>query len=348
MGLILGLCLRHESCRFARIEKLFTTMKKGMKFSDYVAETTNLKLGKLLISLAEGCKVISHMVNNAGLLDVLGSHDVTNIQGEEVQKLDDLTNKILMDYLKASEICAGYISEENEHLETLNPDGVYTLAADPLDGSSNIEVAAPIGTIFAVNHRLSPKGHEVEERDFLQKGTNTKAAGYFIYGSSTILVLSVGEGVSGFTLNTQDNEFYLSHPHIVMPPKGKTYSINQGNIEKFDDGLKNFLSHCSTVDKESSRPYSLRYIGSMIGDIHRNLLKGGIFIYPANKGEVKGKLRLLYECIPMSFITEQAGGEATDGKQRILDLQPTGFHERSAIFIGSRNMVQKAAEFLNS
>ena len=323
-------------------------MKKGMKFSEFVTEKADINLGKLLLSLAEGCKVISHMVNNAGLLDVLGANDTTNVQGEEVQKLDDLTNKILMDYLKASETCAGYDSEENEHQVTLNTDGIYTVAADPLDGSSNIEVAAPIGTIFSVNERVSNIGQEVEDRDFLQKGIYTKAAGYFIYGSSTILVMSVGEGVIGFTLNTQDNEFYLSHLHISIPAKGKTYSINQGNIEKFDDGLKNFLAHCSTIDKESSRPYSLRYIGSMIGDIHRNLLKGGIFIYPANKGEAKGKLRLLYECIPMAFITEQAGGEATDGNERILDLQPTGYHERSAIFIGSKNMVQKVTEFLHA
>lgn len=323
-------------------------MIKGTKFSDFLTDNTNIKLNKLLLALAEGCKVISHMVNNAGLLDVLGSNENTNVQGEEVQKLDDLTNKILMDYLKASETCAGYISEENEHLETLNADGVYTVAADPLDGSSNIEVAAPIGTIFSINERHSLAGGPVVDADFLQKGKNTKAAGYFIYGSSTILVITVGKGVHGFTLNTQDNEFYLSHPNIIIPAKGKTYSINQGNIEKFDTGIKDFLSHCSTIDKESSRPYSLRYIGSMIGDIHRNLLKGGIFIYPANKGEAKGKLRLLYECIPMSFVTEQAGGEATDGKQRILDLQPTGFHERSAIFIGSKNLVQKAAEFLKN
>jgi fructose-1,6-bisphosphatase I len=323
-------------------------MNKGMKFSEFLTESTNVKLTKLLLAMAEGCKVISHMVNNAGLLDVLGSNEMTNVQGEEVQKLDDLTNKILMDYLQASETCAGYISEENTDMVTLNADGIYTVAADPLDGSSNIEVCAPIGTIFAINERLSLHGSDVVEADFLQKGRNTKAAGYFIYGSSTILVLSVGNGVQGFTLNTQDNEFYLSHPHINIPVKGKTYSINQGNIEKFDDGVKEFLAHCSTVDKESSRPYSLRYIGSMIGDIHRNLLKGGIFIYPANKGETKGKLRLLYECIPMAYVTEQAGGEANDGKQRILDVQPTGFHERSAIFIGSKNLVQKASEFLRA
>jgi len=323
-------------------------MNKGTRFSDYLVGATNAKLGKLLGSMAEGCKVISHMVNNAGLLDVLGSQDATNVQGEEVQKLDKLTNEILMDYLKAGETCAGYVSEENEHLVTLNADGVYTVAADPLDGSSNIEVCAPIGTIFSINERLSLKGGDVVEADFLQKGRNTKAAGYFIYGSSTILVLTLGNGVNGFTLNTQDNEFYLSHPGIKIPAKGKIYSINQGNAEKFDDGVKEFLAHCSAVDKESSRPYSLRYIGSMIGDIHRNLLKGGIFIYPANKGETKGKLRLLYECIPMSYVTEQAGGEATDGRQRILDVQPTGFHERSAIFIGSKNLVAKVGEFLKS
>ena len=319
-----------------------------MKFTDYLAEATNAKLGKLLGGMAEGCKVISHMVNNAGLLDVLGSQEATNVQGEEVQKLDKLTNEILEDYLRASETCAGYVSEENEHLVTLNVDGIYTVAADPLDGSSNIEVCAPIGTIFSINERVSLTGGDVVDADFLQKGRNTKAAGYFIYGSSTILVLTVGHGVNGFTLNTQDNEFYLSHPGITMPAKGKIYSINQGNIEKFDDGLKGFLAYCSAVDKESSRPYSLRYIGSMIGDVHRNLLKGGIFIYPANKGEAKGKLRLLYECIPMSFVTEQAGGESSDGKQRILDIQPMDFHERSAIYIGSKNLVEKVGEFLKA
>jgi fructose-1,6-bisphosphatase I len=313
--------------------------------SEFLESSTDLDLTKLLISLAEGCKIISHLVNNAGLSDILGHHGSTNVQGEAVQKLDHLTNKILMDYLTASETCAGFVSEENETMMTLNPNGRYTIAVDPLDGSSNIDVAAPIGTIFCVNERISNSG-DVVEADFLQPGTKAKAAGYVIYGSSTILVLTTGKGVNAFTLGTQDNTFYLSVDELRIPEDGKIYSLNQGNMEKYEDGLKAFIGYCTAVDKATSRPYSLRYIGSMIGDIHRNLLKGGIFIYPANKGELKGKLRLLYECIPMAFVTEQAGGSATDGKQRIMELQPTDFHERSAIYIGSKNLVGKVSGFL--
>lgn len=322
-------------------------MKKGTSLADFLESTTSIELAKVIFSLAEGCKMINGFVNNAGLSDITGATGDTNVQGETVQKLDDLSNKILMDYLKASETCAGYLSEENEGIVTLNESGRYTIAVDPLDGSSNIDVAAPIGTIFAINERISAKG-AVNGNDFLQKGVNTRAGGYFVYGSSTILVLSTGNGVNGFTLNTQNNEFHLSHPDMKIPASGKIYSINQGNAEKFDDGVKNFISYCSAIDKETSRPYSLRYIGSMVGDLHRNLIKGGIFIYPANRGEKKGKLRLLYECIPMSLIVEQAGGKATDGNQRILDIQPAEFHERSAIFMGSSNMVDKAHEFLKT
>lgn len=313
-------------------------MKKGTTLTDFLESNTSIELAKVIFSLAEGCKIINGFVNNAGLSNITGATGDTNVQGETVQKLDDLSNKILMDYLRASETCAGYLSEENEGIVTLNEGGKYTIAVDPLDGSSNIDVAAPIGTIFAINERISLTG-TVVDGDFLQRGTNTKAAGYFVYGSSTILVLSTGKGTHGFTLNAQSSQFQLSHPDMKIPAFGKIYSINQGNTEKFDAGVKNFVSYCSTIDKETSRPYSLRYIGSMVGDLHRNLIKGGIFIYPANKGEKKGKLRLLYECIPMAFIVEQAGGKATDGHQPILELQPEAFHERSAIFIGSSNMV---------
>ena len=320
-------------------------MQKGMKLDEFLINHTNLEMAKLLLALAEGCKVIGRLVNNAGLNDITGTTGETNVQGETVQKLDDLSNKILMDYLTASETCAGYLSEENEGIVTLRANAPYTISVDPLDGSSNIDVCAPIGTIFAINERVSQLG-AVTEADFLQKGDNTKAAGYVIYGSSTILIFSVGKGVYGFTLNTQDGEFRLSNVDMKTPEKGKIYSINQGNIGKFTDGMKNFIQYCVESDKETSRPYSLRYIGSMVGDVHRNLLKGGIFMYPANKGETKGKLRLLYECIPMAFLQENAGGMATDGNQRILELQPTEVHERSAIFIGSKNLVEKAHEFL--
>ncbi len=319
-------------------------MKIGTPISRFLEGTTNIELAKVIYSLAEGCKIINGFVRNAALADITGATGNTNVQGEAVQKLDALSNQILMDYLKASETCAGYLSEENEGIVTLNENGKYTIAVDPLDGSSNIDVAAPIGTIFAVNERNSSAG-AVTEADFLQKGSAAKAAGYFIYGSSTILVLAMGNSVNGFTLSSADNQFQLSHPEIKIPDTGKIYSVNQGNYEKFDDSLKSFISWCTDIDKNTSRPFSLRYIGSMVGDIHRTLLKGGIFIYPANKGESKGKLRLLYECIPMSFIVEQAGGKATNSKQRILDIQPAEFHERSAVFIGSGYLVEKVHEF---
>ena len=320
-------------------------MSKAVKLSDYLETNAPAPLSALILSLADGCKMIARLVNNAGLSGLIGTTGETNVQGETVQKLDDLSNSILMDKLRESKTCAGYLSEENEGVVTLNPNGSFVISVDPLDGSSNIDVCAPIGTIFNVCERISVSG-DVNEADFFQTGNHTKAAGYFIYGSSTILVISTGKGVNGFTLNTEDNQFYLSHPEIKISEKGKIYSINQGNLEKLEDGVKNYIAYCSQIDKETSRPYSLRYIGSMVGDLHRNLIKGGIFIYPANKGEKKGKLRLLYECIPMGFVTEQAGGKATDGYQRILDIQPHELHERTAIFIGSKQMVEKAEAFL--
>lgn len=322
-------------------------MGKAVLLADFLESNANIELTKVVVSLAEGCKIIARLVNNAGLSGILGATGDTNVQGETVQKLDDLSNKILMDYLRASETCAGYLSEENEEIVTLNQSGKYVISVDPLDGSANIDICAPIGTIFNLSERVSATG-DVNNADFFQKGTVAKAAGYFIYGSSTILVLSTGNGVNGFTMNTEDHQFYLSHPDIKIPENGKIYSLNQGNIEKFGDGMKNFIAYCSSVDKETSRPYSLRYIGSMVGDMHRTFIKGGIFIYPANKGEKKGKLRLLYECIPMSFLAEQAGGRGTDGTHRILEIQPEQLHERTAIFIGSKNLVEKAEEFVRT
>jgi fructose-1,6-bisphosphatase I len=322
-------------------------MQKGTTLTDFLENTVSIELTKAILSLAEGSKIIARLINNAGIADILGVTGETNVQGETVQKLDDLSNRIVMDYLRASETCAGYLSEENEGVVTLNEGGKYAISVDPLDGSSNIDICAPVGTIFNIVERLSGNG-AVNDADFLQPGNKTIAAGYFIYGSSTILVLSTGKGVYGFTLNTQNQHYFLSHPEIKNPAAGKIYSLNQGNIEKFGGGTKAFVQWCTEVDKATSRPYSLRYIGSMVGDVHRNLLKGGIFMYPANKGETKGKLRLLYECIPMGYITEQAGGKAIDGRQRILDIQPTELHERSAIFIGSSDMVDKAQGFLNS
>ncbi|HLP51477.1 MAG TPA: class 1 fructose-bisphosphatase [Chitinophagales bacterium] len=320
-------------------------MTKGTTLTAFLESNTNVELCKVLLSIAEGSKIIGKLINNAGIADILGVTGETNVQGETVQKLDDLSNRIIMDYLRASEACAGYLSEENEGVVTFNTQAKYIISVDPLDGSSNIDICAPVGTIFNIVERISPAG-AATEADFFQPGTQTKSAGYFIYGSSTILILSTGSGVNGFTLNTSNNQYYLSHPDIKIPADGKIYSLNQGNISKFDEPVKNYIAYCTDTDKATSRPYSQRYIGSMVGDIQRTLIKGGIFIYPASKGEAKGKLRLLYECIPMSYIAEQAGGKGTDGRQRILDIVPTELHERSAIFIGSKNMVDKAQEFM--
>ncbi len=322
-------------------------MSNTITLDGFLEANTSLDMCKALLSLAEGAKIIGKLINNAGIANIIGVTGDTNVQGETVQKLDDLSNKIVMDYLRASESCAVYLSEENEGIVTLNEGGKYAIAVDPLDGSSNIDICAPVGTIFNIVERLSGTG-PANDADFYQTGRATKAAGYFIYGSSTILVVSTGQGVNGFTLNTQTNTFHLSHPDMKVPANGKIYSMNQGNLGKFDEGVKNFVAYCTTTDKETSRPYSLRYIGSMVGDVHRTLIKGGIFAYPANKGEKKGKLRLLYECIPMAYLVEQAGGKAIDGHQAILDLVPVELHERTAIFIGSKNLVDKAEEFLKA
>ncbi|MCS6933751.1 MAG: class 1 fructose-bisphosphatase [Chitinophagales bacterium] len=321
-------------------------MAKGTNLNDFIATRADQGLTNVLLSLAECTKMISRLVSQAGISDILGATGTVNFQGETVQKLDELSNRMLMDYLRAGGACAGYLSEENEGVVTLQEGGQYVVAVDPLDGSSNIDVAAPIGTIFSVHRRLSASG-QVSEADFLQPGRDAVAAGYVVYGSSTVLMLSVGEGVYGFTFHAADNSYYLTYNGVKIPAAGKIYSVNQGNSAKFDEGLKRYLEWCIQSDKDTGRPYSLRYIGSMVGDLHRTLLKGGIFIYPANKGEAKGKLRLLYECVPMSYLVEQAGGRATDGKVRILDIIPAEIHERSAIYIGSAENVKRCEEFLH-
>ncbi|MFN8308619.1 MAG: class 1 fructose-bisphosphatase [Chitinophagales bacterium] len=321
-------------------------MQQSKKLQDFLAQTTTPELSRLLLSVAEGCKAISSAVRNITVLNMTGALNSTNIQGETVQKLDDFSNQVMMDYCRESGVCAGYLSEENDDIVTLDENGEFVLSVDPLDGSSNIDVVAPIGTIFAVNRRLS-SGSAVTNDDFLQLGTQTVAAGYAVYGSSTVFVFSTGKGVNIFSLSPDDNEFHLSHADLKLPEDGKIYSINQGNLAKFEEAAQKFVGHYCEHDKETARPYSLRYIGSMVGDLHRTFLKGGVFLYPAAKGDTKGKLRLLYECIPMSFLTEQAGGKSTDGRRRILDIQPKELHERCAIVIGSKNMVSLYEKFAN-
>ena len=319
-------------------------MLKGKGLAHFLRETTPDDLGRMLLSIADGTRTLSHAVRNIGALNLSGTLGTINVQGETVQKMDDFSNNIMMDLCRASGVCAGYLSEENDDIVSLDPAGIFAVSIDPLDGSSNIDIAAPVGTIFSIVRRVTSAG-PVAPEDFLQKGNAVVAAGYVIYGSSTILVFSTGHGVQMFSLNADDNQYYRTHTDVMIPPAGKIYSLNQGNLSKFEPAAQQFVDWCTAHDKATSRPYSLRYIGAMVGDMHRTFLKGGVFLYPAARGEKKGKLRLLYECIPMAYLTEQAGGKATNGSERILDIQPTAAHERCAIIIGSSDMVSKYEEF---
>jgi fructose-1,6-bisphosphatase I len=314
-----------------------------MPFSAFL-QHVDPDLAGLLSAVADASVKLSDAVRNAPLRNLTGAMDTTNVQGEIVQKLDDYSNQVLMDYCKASVACAGYLSEENEGVTTMNETGSLVIAVDPLDGSSNIDIAAPIGTIFAIWKRKSVAG-PILESDFLQKGDECIAAGYVLYGSATMLMLSVGKGVQLFALNSATATYMSVNNNVQLPSMGKIYSMNQGNLSKFEQAAKRFVAHCTETDKDTSRPYSIRYIGSMVGDMYRTFLKGGVFLYPAYEGETKGKLRLLYECIPMSFLAEQAGGMGTNGKERILSLQPTGLHERCAIVIGSSALVDLYLSF---
>ncbi len=306
------------------------------------------ELSALLRDIGLACKLINKQVNKAGLVDILGKHGATNIQGEEQMKLDIYANDALISVLKNSADCAGIASEEeDEHLafdDEYSQKSKYVVLFDPLDGSSNIDVNAPIGTIFSIYRRISPIGSPCTEEDFLQPGSKLMAAGYVIYGSSTMLVYATKLGVNGFTLEPSIGEWCLSHPAIKCPEKGKIYSVNGGNWNKYSDGLKSFLNWCMETDKPTGRPFSHRYIGSMVADLHRTLIKGGIFLYPSDISAVKGKLRLQYECNPMAFLVEAAGGTATTGTQRILDVEPEELHQRVPIFIGSKSLVEKAIE----
>jgi fructose-1,6-bisphosphatase I len=272
-----------------------------------------------------------------------------NVQGEEVKKLDVYANEQFISALSAGGETCAVASEENEglvHIDSeVSKNAKYIVCVDPLDGSSNIDVNVSIGTIFSIYRRMTFNG-QAEEKDYLQLGKEQVAAGYIIYGSSTMLVYTTGKGVNGFTLDPSIGEFCLSHPDMKCPTSGKLYSINEGNYVHFPDGVKQYIKYCQAIDPETERPYSSRYIGSLVADLHRNLLKGGIFIYPSTHKSPKGKLRLLYECNPLSFIIEQAGGKASDGFRRILDIQPNSLHQRTPLFIGSADMVTMAEEFM--
>lgn len=307
------------------------------------------ELSRLINSIRLAAKVVNHEVNKAGLVDILGAHGDTNVQGEAQQKLDVLANEKFIQTLTNREIVCGIASEENDDFITIeghNEDNQnkYVVLMDPLDGSSNIDVNVSVGTIFSIYRRITPAGTPVTLEDFLQPGKNQVAAGYIIYGTSTMLVYTTGFGVNGFTLNPALGSWYLSHPDMKYPEDGRIYSINEGNYIHFPQGVKNYLKYCQ--QEEGDRPYTSRYIGSLVSDIHRNMIKGGIFMYPTSSIHPNGKLRLLYECNPIAYITEQAGGKSSNGHMRIMDLKPTELHQRVPFFCGSKNMVEKAESFL--
>ena len=308
------------------------------------------ELSRLLHHIGIAAKVVNKKVNKAGLVDVLGEAGNINVQGESQQKLDVFADMQFTAALSDSGECCGIASEENQEIITfdddLSKDGKYIVCMDPLDGSSNIDVNVSIGTIFSIYRRISPRGDKAQLIDFLQEGNKQIAAGYIIYGSSTMLVYTTGQGVNGFTLDPSTGEFCLSHPNIKTPETGSIYSLNEGNYLKFPEGVKKYVNYCKEEDKSTKRPYSLRYIGSLVADFHRNLLKGGIFIYPETASSPKGKLRLIYECNPIAWIAEQAGGKASDGKNRILDIKPETLHQRTPFYTGAHGMVEKVESFI--
>ncbi len=308
------------------------------------------ELTQLLTSIRLAAKVVNREINKAGLADILGAIGSTNIQGEHQMKLDVYANETFIRALRSlGEVC-GVASEEEEDFivfdDEMHQDSNYVVLIDPLDGSSNIDVNVSIGTIFSIYRRVSPIGSPVTLEDFLQPGNKQVAAGYVVYGSSTMLVYTTGHGVNGFTLDPSIGVFCLSHPNMKVPEEGIIYSVNEGNYVHFPEGVKKYIKYCQENHPETNRPYTSRYIGSLVSDLHRNMLKGGIYIYPRGTKSPNGKLRLLYECNPLSFVIEQAGGKATDGKNRILDIVPTELHQRVPYFVGSVKMVEKAEEFI--
>jgi fructose-1,6-bisphosphatase I len=297
------------------------------------------ELSQLLRDIALASKVVNREVNKAGLINIMGGLGSQNSGGEEQQKLDVLADiRFTRALMKGGEACV-IISEENETYVDLNNNGKYVIAIDPLDGSSNIDVNVSIGTIFSIYRRKSKVGSPISEADILQSGEEQVAAGYILYGSSTMLVYTTGHGVNGFTYEPTLGEYFLSHPDMKVPEQGKIFSVNEGSYNSFSKSVKDYVQYC----KDSN--YTGRYIGSLVADFHRNLMKGGIYIYPATAKDKNGKLRLLYECNALAFVAEQAGGKATNGRQRILEIKPETLHQRTPFYVGSIKMVEKAESF---
>lgn len=310
------------------------------------------ELSRLLRDIGIAAKIVNREVNKAGLVDILGTVGGTNVFGENQKKLDVYADEQFIAALKNGGECCFVASEEQEEGVELTDTGIsknakYIVCIDPLDGSSNIEVNVSVGTIFSIYRRISQVGEALTQEDLLQTGLRQVAAGYIIYGSSTMLVYTTGKGVNGFTLDPSIGEFCLSHPDMKIPVQGHIYSVNEGNYLKFPQGVKDYIKYCQEEDPATKRPYTSRYIGSMVADIHRNLLLGGVFIYPQTAVQPKGKLRLMYECNPIAFIIEQAGGKATTGAERILEIVPEELHQRIPAILGSTEMVDKVLEFMN-
>ncbi|HAS03160.1 MAG TPA: class 1 fructose-bisphosphatase [Pasteurella multocida] len=319
------------------------------------AEYPNAKgeLSGILSSIRLVAKVIHRDINKAGLTNnIIGTSGAENVQGETQMKLDLFAHNTMKQALISREEVAGFASEEEENFVAFDTErgrnAKYVILTDPLDGSSNIDVNVAVGTIFSIYRRVSPIGTPVTLEDFMQPGNRQVAAGYIVYGSSTMLVYTTGNGVNGFTYDPSLGVFCLSHENIQIPANGKIYSINEGQYLKFPQGVKKYIKYCQEEDKATHRPYTSRYIGSLVSDFHRNMLKGGIYIYPSATNYPNGKLRLLYEGNPMAFLAEQAGGMASDGYQRILDIQPTKLHQRVPLFLGSKEMVEKAQDFMKT
>lgn len=305
---------------------------------------------RLFNELILSAKIIHREVSKAGLLDVLGFTGDVNVQGEEVKKLDDFANRVLIHRLSRCGALCAMASEENADVIEI-PDGLptgnYFVIFDPLDGSSNIDANVSIGTIFSIYRRKSPSDTQLLSEDILQKGADQVAAGYILYGSSCMMVFTTGDGVNGFTLDPSVGEFLLSHPDIRIPEQGKIYSVNEGYYHYWDKTTLDVLAHFKAVGMTRKKPYSLRYIGSLVSDFHRNLIYGGIFMYPSDNRDPSkpgGKLRLMCEAAPMAFIVEQAGGLAIDGQRRILDITPDNLHQRVPLFVGSKNDVEQVLE----
>lgn len=327
------------------MDKKYTTLGEFIIQKQQDFDYSTGELSRLMNAIKLAAKRISNKVNKAGLMDISGAQGSQNIQGEDQQKLDVIADEIFIQTLTDRDILCGIASEENDDYIAIcdnkgSFNNKYVLLMDPLDGSSNIDVNVSVGTIFSIYRRVSAEGTPVTKEDFLQKGNQQVAAGYVIYGSSTMLVYTTGNGVNGFTLDPAIGTFYLSHPNMKIADDGAIYSVNEGNYNQFEKKVQNYIEYCR------SESYTARYIGSLVADVHRNILKGGLYMYPGTTKKPNGKLRLLYECNPLAFIVEQAGGKATDGKNNILDIEPTELHQRVPFYAGSKNMIAQLHEML--